>query len=117
MSSVFDGVLELLFEGFRTSRGKRTRPHPALAGLGTLLLGGLVGGLTTWALPNRLFGAPLLPGASLVLSPLVNGALMHAIGAWRVRNAQEQPFMATFWGGALFAFGFATMRLLLVTNP
>lgn len=110
-------LLELLYQGFGTSRDARARVHPVFGGLGVLVFGGIAGALTTWLLPNRLFGTPALPGASLVLSPLLNGALMHYYGAWRAQRQLAHSFIATFWGGALFAFGFAAVRLASIATP
>lgn len=86
-----------------------------LAGLGLLAIGGVAGGLTTWVLPTHLLGTPLVPGASLVISPLLNGMLMHYYGSWHARRRHARSLTATFWGGALFAFGFALVRFLTVS--
>ncbi len=56
------------------------------------------------------------PGASLVVSPILNGLLMHYFGAWRTPRSGPPSFIATFWGGALFAFGFAAVRLALLAE-
>lgn len=81
------------------------------------MFGGIAGGLTRWVFPSRVLVASVLPGASLVLSPILNGVFMHYFGAWRARHLRGQSFIATFWGGALFAFGFAVVRFALVANP
>jgi hypothetical protein len=109
-------LLELLYQGFGTSRDARGRVHPVFGGVGVLVFGGLAGWLTAWVFPGHLFGAPVLPGASLVLSPILNGALMYYFGAWRAQHLQGNSFIATFWGGALFAFGFAVVRFVLVVD-
>jgi hypothetical protein len=56
----------------------------------------------------------LVPGVSLVLSPLSAGLVMKAFGDWRRRRGGDPSFLATFWGGALFAFSFALVRWLMV---
>jgi hypothetical protein len=113
LSGVLDVLLELLYQGFGTSRNARDR-HPVLGGLGVLVIGGVAGGLTTLAIPNRLFGSPILPGASLLISPMLNGLLMHRYGMWRTRRQLGHSFIATFWGGALFSFGFAAVRFAML---
>jgi MFS family permease len=117
LSGVLDLLLDVAVHAFGGSRNTRRRPHPMLAGLGLLALGGVGGGLTTWLFPMRLLGAPLVPGASLVISPLLNGTLMHYYGSWHARRQRARSFAATFWGGALFAFGFALVRFLTVSGP
>ena len=116
LSGVFDVLLELLYQAFGTSRDAKGRFYPVSGGLGVLVFGGIAGGLTTWALPGRVFGAPVLPGASLLLSPILNGVLMHYVGVWRAQRLERPSFIATFWGGALFAFGFAAVRLAFVVE-
>ena len=39
---------------------------------------------------------------------------MHGYGLWHERRGRRFTFVATFWGGALFGFGFAAARFLLV---
>jgi hypothetical protein len=93
---------------------QRSRAHPVIAAVGALLLGALVGFLTSLIWPARLLRPGPLPGASLVVSPLVTGALMDRIGRWRERGGAEPSYMATFWGGALFALSMALVRFVWV---
>jgi hypothetical protein len=116
LSGLFDLVAELLFRGAGATRGRRARTHPLLAAIALLLVGGAAGGVVTWLLPTRLLGTPALPGASLVVSPLLNGVLMHYYGAWRSREGTQTSFAATFWGGAVFALGFALVRFVNVAD-
>jgi hypothetical protein len=117
LSGLFDLVLELVFRMLGITRGTSGRIPPLFTAIALLVFGGLAGGATTWLFPRHLLGTPLVPGASLVISPLVNGALMHFYGAWHTRHQRDRSFAATFWGGALFAFGFALVRFLTVTGP
>jgi hypothetical protein len=55
-----------------------------------------------------------VPGASLALSPLMTGVVMAFYGRWRSRRGHAISSASTFWGGALFAFGMALVRFLLV---
>jgi hypothetical protein len=82
--------------------------------LGLAVLGSLAGGLTVLVLPKPL--APPLPirGLSLLLSPLATGALMERLGAWTRRRTGKQTYLATFGGGALFAFAMALTRFVLL---
>jgi len=58
---------------------------------------------------------------SLVLAPLAGGAMMHLYGQWKRTGGKDPSLLATFWGGALFAFAFAAARLVLmgsgIANP
>ncbi len=79
-----------------------------------MVLGAVAGGLATWLLPLRLLGAPAIPGASLVVSPFLNGLLMHSYGLWQARRNGRESLAASFWGGAAFAFGFALVRFVIL---
>ncbi len=109
----------MLWELFshRVGRDARGRLHPVYGLLGLASLGALGGGLITLLLPQRLLGAPVIPGASLVASPLLNGVFMHFYGAWRARRSGRESLTASFWGGAVFAFGFALVRFVMLLEP
>lgn len=82
--------------------------------IGLVLLGGLAGFLTSLILPNRLFGFHGIKGVSIVLSPIITGLLMRRYGDWCDERGHPRSYFATFWGGALFAFGMAAVRYYLV---
>jgi len=111
---VSDLVLELWIRGFWAPVMGRHRPWPVGAAVGVVVLGGILGGLTSWMWPAMLMASRPLPGASLFLVPVVNGALMYGYGLWQERRGRRFTFVATFWGGALFGFGFAVVRFLMV---
>ena len=90
---------------------RRRRAHPVVALVGAALMGGLLGLVTSLAWPARLFPSAPLPGASLLLSPLVTGLVMDRYGRWRKGKGS---YLSTFWGGALFAFGMALVRFVWV---
>ena len=108
---------ELLVEGgIRVGRApfqRRDRAHPLLAGAGLLMLGAGVGLVVSLAFPRPFFRFAVMPGASLFLSPLLNGAVMEYYGQWIEKRTGSRSFIATFWGGALFAFGMAAVRFLM----
>ena len=92
---------------------RRDRAHPILAGIGVLLLGGLLGLLVSLVFPARLITFGRIPGASLVLSPVLNAFAMEYYGRWRERRGKSRSFLLTFWGGGLFALGMASVRFLM----
>ena len=109
---------ELLFEVGLESMGealrRRRHVHPVVAGIGIALWGALAGAVLSLIWPARIFQPVLLRGASLVVSPLISGAVMHEYGQWRDRQREPRSHLATFWGGALFAFSVALVRFLWV---
>jgi hypothetical protein len=80
------------------------------------LLGGALGALTRMIWPTPIFQPSPVRGASLLLSPLMNGAIMDRYGAWLEARGGARSYIATFWGGALFAFGMALVRFVWVAG-
>jgi hypothetical protein len=108
-----EGAWGLLGEPFR----QRGRAHPVVAGISLVLIGGAMG-LILWLLfPARLVTNGRIPGASLVLSPMLAGLVMARYGRWVESRGAAVSYTATFWGGALFAFGMASARFLLIGRP
>ena len=105
-------LLELGVESVRDSTRSRKRANPVLAGVGALLLGALAGAITRLIWPGRIFDPGPFRGVSLILSPLVTGFVMKRYGEWRETRGASPSFLATFWGGALFAFGMALVRFV-----
>lgn len=112
---LFEVIVEILLELGRTSRARPyRRANPFIAAIGLLLVGGFVGLVFSIVVPIRILAPSPMPGLSLVVSPLLVGATMRAFGKWRRRRGGDPTVLATFWGGALFAFAIALTRLLMV---
>ena len=77
-------------------------------------LGALAGALICLVWPARILRPGPVRGVSLVFSPIVTGALMEGYGRWRAEKGRSRSSIATFWGGALFAFSMALVRFLWV---
>jgi hypothetical protein len=106
-----EALIELGLESMGESVRRRRRAHPVLALVGAAVMGGLAGVVTSLVWPTRLFQSGPLPGLSLLLSPLVTGLVMHQYGRWRKGKGS---YLATFWGGAVFAFDMALVRFVWV---
>ena len=115
---IFAGAGEALVEGLArligASFGRTDRQHPIAAGLGLLMMGAAVGGISAWAWPYQVVGNGPFPGISVIVSPLVNGLALEAIGRWRDRHRKPRTYLSTFWGAATFAFAVAAVRFWLV---
>ena len=107
-------LVEFGFASVGESLRKRSRGHPLLASAGAILLGGLAGVIASLVWPARILQPGPVRGASLVLSPIVTGAVMDRYGQWREERGASRSYLATFWGGALFAFSMALVRFLWV---
>ncbi len=89
--------------------------RPFLAAFSLLFLGLLLGRATASFFPERIFHAAI-PGFSLVVTPVIAGIVMQLFGVWRKSGGRPTTFLATFWGGFVFAFGFTWARFLLVAG-
>lgn len=104
-------LLELGFTGVKEALGRENR-NPAIAAIGYLLLGSALGGLSLLIWPHRWMQRGTVPGLSLVLGPFLSGAAMHFWGELRRAQGHNPTNLATFLGGAVFAFGVALVRFL-----
>lgn len=105
-------VLAFGWEGLAHAMRRRQNVNPVVAGLGYAIVGTLTGGLSILILPRRLLPAGGVKGASLVLTPLVTGLVMKTYGDFRRQRGHPTTGLATFWGGAIFAFSMALVRFL-----
>ena len=119
---IFEFIVEFVFQilaelGFEAV-GEFFRRRPVLRAIVALifipLLGTLIGLFLSNMIPERILPKPSVPGISLFVSPLIAGLLMKLFGDWRRSQGHEPTMIATFWGGALFAFSMALMRWLRV---
>ena len=124
MSAIWEiflqGVGEALLEGGFHAAGqsfkRRSRAHPVVAGVGVILMGAVAGVIASLVWPARILHPGPVRGLSLIVSPLVNGIVMERYGQWREDRGGSRSYIATFWGGALFAFSMALVRFLWVGN-
>ncbi|TAK06720.1 MAG: hypothetical protein EPO39_08170 [Candidatus Manganitrophaceae bacterium] len=108
---LFEIVAELGLESLKAAFERPNR-HPVLASLGYLLLGAVFGGVTLFVRRGKFFQPGPMPGLSLIVSPLCVGLIMEAWGRFRRDHGHTTTNLATFSGGAAFAFGTAIIRFL-----
>lgn len=107
-------LIELGFESLASPFRDKRSSSPILAAIGLVALGALLGWTSTISYPGRLIAKPLLPGASLVIAPLVSGGVMQWFGVVQMSRGKSPTRLASFWGGALLAFTFAFTRFVLL---
>jgi len=110
VTALADMLLRALGEVFAESRIQ----NPWLARLGYGLLGLLFGVISLGFFPGRLLQPARVPGISLVISPLLVGLMMWAIGGVLRSRDKEPTQLENFGYGFVFAFGMALLRFLFV---
>jgi hypothetical protein len=88
----------------------RKRPNPWLAALGYTILGAIVGGVSLWLFPSHLVATKALRLANVIITPLLVGLGMSAVGAWRAHRGQTVLRIDRFAYGYLFALMVALIR-------
>jgi hypothetical protein len=87
-------------------------PHPVLALVGYAIFGALAGAISLWLFPTLFIKTGWLRVLNLVLTPLLAGAAMAAIGAWRRRRDEELIRLDRFTYGVTFALAMALVRFV-----
>ncbi len=117
---LFELLLELIFQVFgellvelglhSLAEPFRKQPNIWVAVLGYVLLGGIVGAVSVWLMPQHLTrdGWPRL--VNLVVTPVLAGFAMTLIGLWRARRGDPVLRIDRFACGYLFALTVAVVR-------
>ena len=117
---IFEFILEILLEilaelglhSIGEAFHKREKRNPLFAVPGYLLLGLITGGISLLLFPQSFIRSESFHGISLVIIPLLGGAVMSGIGVLRRRRGKELIQLDSFAYGAIFAFGMALIRYL-----
>jgi hypothetical protein len=112
---VGDVILEVLAEfGLAAIKAALERPNRSLplAAIGLFVLGAGLGGLSLLLWPARLWKPGPVRGLSLIVGPLCAGGAMQAWGNYRRISGHVTTSLATFAGGAAFAFGMTLVRFI-----
>jgi len=115
-------VLQMLFELTANALSGLIKPWKKSSSTASLIgvaLAGLAAGfLSAFLFPRRLIGTRVVvPGLSLLLAPLCAGCAMYFLGKRMRRFGPYPSNLATFSGGAIFAFSMALVRWWLVGLP
>jgi hypothetical protein len=122
---IFEILLQLLAEVFcelglrpvtEMFKGRRVQ-NPWLASVGYLLVGAAVGGLSLLLFKSSMIHNSFLRIVNLVVTPILAGLVMVAIGHLREKRGQQLVRLDRFGYGFIFAFGMALVRFLYATKP
>ena len=110
-------LAELGLHGIAEVFHRRKTRNPVLAFTGYALLGVIVGFISLLIFPHPLmrsasFHGINLHGIGLLISPLLAGLVMSAIGSIRRRRGMPVIRLDSFAYGFIFAFGMALIRFL-----
>lgn len=109
-------VFELGWEGLGQSFRDRPKANPALAGLGYLIFGSIVGFVLWLIFPEPFSKHEAVTILGVFLNPIGFGLLSHLYGEHRRRRGSRTTNLATFWGGLAFALGMSATRAVLILS-
>ena len=93
----------------------RERRNPVVAGLGYLLIGLILGGVSLLIFPRSFVRSETFHGISLLITPVVSGLAMGALGRWREGRGETVLRLDSFVYGFVFAFAMALVRFVYTT--
>lgn len=106
---VFEALSELGLHFFRRP-SQREPMRPWLAVAGYVLLGLACGALSLWIFPGFFVASHVGRVINLIATPILAGAAMAALGAWRRRRGEELLRLDRFAYGYAFALAMAAVR-------
>jgi hypothetical protein len=128
LAFILEGALELILElvfsllaevGLRCLREPFIEwelRNPIFAGIGYFLFGLGLGGLSLLVFPSPLVHSERFHGINLLITPLLVGLLMSALGRLRRRQGKSLLRLDTFAYGFIFAFAMSAVRFLVMNT-
>lgn len=89
----------------------RKSPHPLAAGIGYAIFGTVAGAVSLWAFPHLFVTSRVGQLANVVVTPLLSGAVIAALGAWRRRHDRDTVLLDRFAYAFVFALAMGLVRL------
>lgn len=109
---VGEAILVFVLTATTEALGPSELRRPVWAGVGYVLLGATVGGLSLIWFPFPLVHPSRFHGISLIVSPVLTGSLMALLGSILRKYDMRTVNLETFSYGFLFAFGMTLVRFL-----
>ncbi|HKR29930.1 MAG TPA: hypothetical protein VJT08_05610 [Terriglobales bacterium] len=104
-------VLDLLSRMTLEALQSEEPRYPIGTAFGCFAFGALAGAITLAAFPHPLIHRSRIHGISLILSPLITGAVMSGLGALLRKRGKRVVQIESFPYAFAFAFGMALIRL------
>lgn len=115
VSVVGELAIELGLRSFGEPFVNREARNPVLAGIGYCLLGLILGGLSLLIFPDPFVRSERFHGINLLITPVLAGFAMSALGHLRKRQGKTLLRLDSFIYGFLFAFMMALVRFVYTT--
>jgi hypothetical protein len=112
---ILAAIWAFLSRAFKAVFNPQEAPNRFFVFFSYFLLGLLTGGISLLFFPHRLVRPSRIPGASLIVSPLVAGLMMSLTGSALRRREKNVTRIESFDYGFLFALGLALVRFLWAT--
>jgi hypothetical protein len=107
----FELAVELGYHRLAETLRERSR-NPVLATIGFVIWGGIAGGISLLIFPYSVVTDPTFRQLNLVVTPLLAGFVMTAIGRLRARKGQDLVRLDRFGYAFAFALSMATVRFI-----
>lgn len=118
LDAAFEMILGAMVAGayraVRRFRVSARRGNPLVAAVILIIAGALLGFLSATIFPHPLVHPSKHHGVSLLISPVITGLVMSAIGRGVRRRGRVPVPIESFGYGFAFAFAFALIRILMV---
>ena len=112
LPAVAEIAFEFLLHCFGEPFIQREFRVPVMAGIGYFLIGLVLGGLSLLVFPQSFVRSENFHGISLLITPVVVGLAMAAIGRWRLRHGKSLLRLDSFVYGFVFALPLALVRFV-----
>ena len=106
----FGALGEILGRALKKPSADFQSVHPWWGALGYAVLGAAMGFVSLQVFPTLMIQSPTLRMVNVVLAPVLTGASMAALGAWRRKNDQAIMRLDTFAYGVYFGFAMSLVR-------
>lgn len=106
----FGALGEILGRALKKPSADFQSVHPWWGALGYAVFGAAMGFVSLQVFPTLMIQSPTLRMVNVVLAPLLTGASMAALGAWRRKNGQAIMRLDTFAYGVYFGFAMSLVR-------
>jgi hypothetical protein len=116
LESLIPAIIEISFDFLWRCLGEtfisRESRNGFMAGIGYFLFGLILGGVSLLVFPQSFVRSETFHGISLLITPVVSGLAMGALGRWREGRGETVLRIDSFVYGFVFALAMALVRFV-----